>query len=120
MLSRKEKRLIHRNIGRALDKCSACEHKGVNMAKDGVCYTSCPVGKELRKFSALLEKKEYQEEKVFISGKWTEDEKLYLLNHYSMYDVDHLAERLNRSHDSVSTQINRILSNKNNYIKSYA
>ncbi len=90
------------------------------MAKEEIDILEEQILQTENKLKILMLPKDPNDEKNIVTGRWTNEEKLYLRHHYGIYDIDHLAERLNRSHDSVSMQINKMLRNRRAYIKSYA
>lgn len=111
-MNRLEKKNVRLNMIRILDtRCRGCEMRS-DYDAHRFCIENCDVSLELQHLSSTLLKQEpenhsvdHQEKNEVKSGRWTSDEEFYLLNHMSRYSVDHLAERLNRSPQSIYSKI---------------
>jgi predicted Rossmann fold nucleotide-binding protein DprA/Smf involved in DNA uptake len=99
-VTRKEKKQIRLQITRLLDThCSSCSERSER--KDSLCLTNCPVGKQMRHLSSMLEQNSLFTEAVKKKGKFTAEEEFYLWHHRDVLTLDELAERLNRDKQSV-------------------
>lgn len=73
------------------------------------CIKECSVGAELQRLSSILTKNEEQREPFKTkSGRWSEEEELYLVNHMKLYSIDHMAVKLNREPQAVYNKIRRL------------
>jgi hypothetical protein len=114
VLSRDEKREIRMKITDLLDQhCRSCPN-GKEHHKN-VCL-GCSVLSQIQCLSKQLFDKNNNSEKVLgvvKTGKFTEDEDLYLMNHISHFDVDHISKRLGRTTRSVNVRLNYLKQFKN-------
>lgn len=109
-MNKAEKKKVRQNILMLLDsKCKGCEIKGDCRSRDDYCYTKCPIGFQLRDFSKMLSD---ADDPKGSKTKWSPDEELYLLNHYLLYDRQHLSERLNHSLESIEHKLKQIQGSK--------
>lgn len=100
----KEKKQIRLQITRLLDThCSSCGERSER--KNSLCFTDCPVGKQMRHLSSMLEQESITVEKIKKKGKWTAEEEFYLWNHRNTLTINQLAEKLNRDEQSVYTKL---------------
>jgi hypothetical protein len=111
-MDRQQKKAIHLRITQLLDShCKGCEFRSIYNSHLH-CNTNCSIGKELAACSSrLLDKSainEYAEEYDSLqSGLWTKEEEFYLINHANLFKIEHLAQRLNRTHGAVYNKIRR-------------
>jgi hypothetical protein len=97
-VTRKEKKQIRLQITRLLDThCSSCGER--NESSNSLCLTTCPIGKQMRRLSSMLEQDSVHGE--LKKGKFTAEEEFYLWHHRDILTLDELAERLNRDKQSV-------------------
>lgn len=113
VLSRDEKREIRKKITDLLDQyCQSCPNR--KEFHKNVCL-GCSVLSQIQCLSKHLFDKNNNSEKVLggvKTGKFTEDEDLYLMNHISHFDVDHISERLGRTTRSVTVRLNYLKQSK--------
>jgi predicted Rossmann fold nucleotide-binding protein DprA/Smf involved in DNA uptake len=99
-VTRKEKKQIRLQITRLLDThCSSCGER--NESSSSLCLTTCPIGKQMRRLSSMLEKNSFSPEVFKKKGKFTAEEEFYLWYHQHILTIDQLAEKLNRDKQSV-------------------
>jgi hypothetical protein len=111
-VDRKQKKSIHLRITQLLDNhCKRCEFRSIYNSHLH-CNSNCPIGKELKNCSNTLLGKPIIEEPVedenngpLLSGRWSDEEVLYLLNHAHIFKIEHLARRLNRSYKDVYNKL---------------
>jgi hypothetical protein len=97
-VTRKEKKQIRLQIINLLDThCSSCKER--NERRNSKCLTDCPIGKQMRHLSSMLEQNSAHGE--LKTGKFTTEEEFYLWHHRDILTLDELAERLNRDKQSV-------------------
>ncbi|WP_458412753.1 zinc-finger domain-containing protein [Schinkia sp. CFF1] len=108
----KEKK-VRDKIIRILDgNCTNCFTKLNNNKLYGsikahkYCIETCEVGKKLQQLGELIGKEK--------NPLWSKDEVQYLLNHYQLYSIDHLAKRLGRTPEAVEIKLKRYLSRRKN------
>jgi len=109
IVSREEKRRVRIQIHELIEnECMGCQYRrGYENAS--FCVNECPVGRELKSLSISLEVEPTEnKEQVLTKGSWTEEEVFYLSNHLDLYNVPHLAARLNRTPSSVYTKVNSL------------
>lgn len=103
-MNRLEKKRVRLNMIQILDtRCKGCMMRNDYDAHN-YCIKHCEVSQELQHLSSQLVKKN----ELVQGSKWTKDEELYLINHMSLYTIDHMAHQLNRSPQSVISKIQRI------------
>lgn len=103
-MTRKEKKQIRLQIINLLDThCSSCGER--NESSSSLCLTACPIGKQLRRLSSMLEQGSIAVEEIKKKGKWTAEEEFYLWHHRNTLTIDQLAEKLNRDEQSVYTKL---------------
>lgn len=109
---RSEKRKLRLDITKVLDgECALCECNTTGYERMQVCITTCPVGAKLKKLSQSLLSVDVANNSPSLplqKGRWTDDEILYLVNHKDRYSISHLAERLDRSPDSVYQKLTHL------------
>ncbi|MCL6571726.1 MAG: zinc-finger domain-containing protein [Bacillus sp. (in: Bacteria)] len=117
-MDRKQKKTIRLKITQLLDDhCRGCEFRSVYKSHD-YCNQYCLIGKELTTCSTmLLDKpvvKKSAEENIgtMCSYRWTIEEEFYLINHASIFTINHLAKRLNRSYGAVHNKLCRLKKEK--------
>ncbi|MGM7684667.1 hypothetical protein ACSVDA_21400 [Cytobacillus sp. Hm23] len=96
---RAKKKIVREQIINILDsECGQCKYKSVSFSRNGIC-SKCPVGKTLQSLNnSIMDKPKLQHKmiKEYNKGVWSEEEEQYLINHYMMFDILHLAQKLNR------------------------
>lgn len=113
VLDRKEKKKIRMNIIKVLDKhCGNCMMRTGHSGK--YCIDHCDVTNDLKKLSKKLNVKKDIVEPQYRTGKWTNDEEFYLLNHMHLYPLEHLSNQLNRDPQFVFNKMRRILEKQKN------
>jgi hypothetical protein len=113
-LDREAKKKIRKQISVVLDAhCHVCPC--IKSTKQNLC-SNCPVSEKLKMLSSQLLEDEKPKsipkmdtpKKSKKSGRWENDEVLYLINHYHLYPLKHLAEKLNRDISSVYNKAFRL------------
>lgn len=122
-MERITRRSINIQIGKILDReCSKCPMKKLGKTykpeRQRYCAKECPIGQDLQELSSLLITDEKQgkpkpEDKPIsdlnINGRWTEGKDFYLMNHYQVYPLYHLAKRLHCSPKRVQERLDTLL-----------
>jgi hypothetical protein len=102
-VTREEKKRIRLKITKLLDThCSSCKERSER--SNSLCLTDCPIGKQMRQLSSMLEEDHINvsvTEETKRKGKWTNEEEFYLWHHRHILTIDQLAEKLNRDEQSV-------------------
>lgn len=113
-MNRKDKRQMRIQIHNLIEsECKGCEQKSIS-GSFKYCQNECPVGKRLKSLSASLEKEKRKlksdedEYKELKTGTWSDEEELYLLNHYPYFKIMHIAMRLNRAPRTVSVKLHSL------------
>jgi hypothetical protein len=104
-VTREEKKQIRLQITKLLDThCSSCKER--NESRNSLCLTACPIGKQMRQLSSMLEQDHISEiEETKRKGKWTNEEEFYLWHHQYILTIDQLAEKLNRDKKSIYNKL---------------
>ncbi|OAT71299.1 zinc-finger domain-containing protein [Parageobacillus thermoglucosidasius] len=106
-MTKEEKKQIRLQIIKLLDThCSSCKER--NERKNSLCLTDCPIGKQMRELSSMLEKESItvsEMEKTKKKGKWTNEEEFYLWHHQHILTIDQLAEKLDRDKKSIYNKL---------------
>jgi predicted Rossmann fold nucleotide-binding protein DprA/Smf involved in DNA uptake len=109
-VTREEKKQIRLKITKLLDThCSSCKERSER--SDSLCLTDCPIGKQMRQLSSMLEEDHINvsaTEETKRKGKWTNEEEFYLWHHRHILTIDQLAEKLNRDEQSVYNKLCRL------------
>jgi hypothetical protein len=107
-VTRKEKKQIRLQITKLLDThCSSCKER--NERRNSLCLTACPIGKQMRQLSSMLEQDRISKiEGTKRTGRWTDEEELYLWHHQHILTIDQLAEKLNRDKKSIYNKLWRL------------
>ncbi|NUK31017.1 zinc-finger domain-containing protein [Parageobacillus sp. VR-IP] len=105
-MTREEKKQIRLQITKLLDThCSSCRER--NESRNSLCLTTCPIGKQMRQLSSMLEQ-DHISEGTKRTGKWTNEEELYLWHHQHILTINQLAEELNRDKKSIYNKLWRL------------
>lgn len=106
-MTKKEKKQIRLQIIKLLDTyCSSCKER--SYSSKSLCLTDCPIGKQMRQLSSMLEKESIavsETEKTKKKGKWTNEEEFYLWHHRHILTTDQLAEKLDRDKKSIYNKL---------------
>lgn len=116
-MNRIEKKEIRLRMINILDsRCKGCMMRSGYEAQQ-YCINHCEVSYELQQLSYSLVNKEHTKiqlnngktkVKELKSGRWDQDEVLYLENHMKLFDVEHLSMKLNREPQSVYNKIQQL------------
>ncbi|MFD2442900.1 hypothetical protein ACFSO7_02770 [Bacillus sp. CGMCC 1.16607] len=114
-MNREEKRKTRLEICKLLDtECSKCEYRVNQGGAHTYCYTVCSVGIKMQSLAShlvcdetmkVLQQVTVERTENVKTGSWSHEEEFYLENHFPIFSVSHLANRLNRSQKSVAAKV---------------
>lgn len=110
-MERLAKKQIRMSIIRVLDsRCQTCMMRSGHNGQ--YCLKECEVTTQLQKLSSQLPKNENVNDSEYRTGKWSNDEEFYLLNHMDHYSIEHLSRRLNRDPEFVCNKKKRLIARR--------
>lgn len=104
-MTKTEKQRIRLKIAKILDThCRQCKYFSMPNFRMSPCR-QCPYGKRMQELSRPLWGEDREADLRGKTGRWTEDEDFYLLNHYGIQPIETLSARTGRSIQAIRKRL---------------
>ncbi|MGG3808757.1 hypothetical protein [Geobacillus thermodenitrificans] len=104
-MTKSEKRRIRMQVLEILDKyCQQCPYGHKNESYVPLCR-QCPHGQRMQELARPLWSNNGEASACGKTGKWTEEEDFYILNHYGVQPIEVLSARTGRSIQAIRKRL---------------